>query len=551
MICKPELLVTGHFEPIAGADRINAELTRLRNAIQYIHDQTVAGMNAGKDVRTLMREITLPAEYEVGQGYGKVAWDVRAIWENYSGWFHHRSTTELYPVGFDAVSRRRGRIGRRRRARGSGASTPRSRAAHCMPSTLPSWFPAQPDHPGAREVLREAHEKLLADSDELLGKSLAHRTDSEKLMTARVSFDFTGTEALITGGTSGIGHATAVLFRDAGAEVTITGTKPAAADYDVDLSGMAYRQLQITDHDSVDALAQHFTRLDVLVNNAGANFPGGLDESKPDGFEASVALNLTGPYRLTVALYRALKASTATGGASVVNLASMSALRAVPLVPGYGAAKAGVIDVTRNLAVKWAGKGIRVNAVAPGTIDTPMTAPMHIAEELVESELAHIPLRRFGSVGEIAPTVAFLCTEQSRLHQRRGLRRRRRIGLHLKLEGRPWHSHYDRRTYYHTGIVVPDLEAAMARLSALAGYRWITPLTYTLPFRTATGTRELTSTFVYSLQSPHLELIQEVPGQSVDGGAGQLRPSPRILHRRSRRNRTNAGGQRLHLRSHR
>jgi 3-oxoacyl-[acyl-carrier protein] reductase len=230
-------------------------------------------------------------------------------------------------------------------------------------------------------------------------------------MTARVSFDFTGTHALITGGTSGIGHATAVLFRDAGAEVTITGTKPAATDYDADLSGMAYHQLQMADHDSVDALTQNFTRLDVLVNNAGANFPGGLDESKPDGFEASVALNLTGPYRLTVGLYRALRAA---GGASVVNLASMSALRAVPLVPGYGAAKAGVIDVTRNLAVKWAAKGIRVNAVAPGTIDTPMTAPMHIAEELVESELAHIPLRRFGSVGEIAPTVAFLCTEQSR-----------------------------------------------------------------------------------------------------------------------------------------
>ena len=233
-------------------------------------------------------------------------------------------------------------------------------------------------------------------------------------MTARVSFDFAGTEALVTGGTSGIGHATAMLFRDAGARVTITGTRPAATDYDADRSGMAYHQLQITNHESVDGLAQSFTRLDVLVNNAGANFPGGLDESKPDGFEASVALNLTGPYRLTVGLYRALRASSAVGGGSVVNLASMSALRAVPLVPGYGAAKAGVIDVTRNLAVKWAAKGIRVNAVAPGTIDTPMTAPMHIAAELVESELAHIPLRRFGSAGEIAPTVAFLCTEQSR-----------------------------------------------------------------------------------------------------------------------------------------
>ena len=232
-------------------------------------------------------------------------------------------------------------------------------------------------------------------------------------MTARVSFDFTGTTALITGGTSGIGHATAALFREAGARVAVTGTKPAATDYEADLSGMDYHQLQISDPNSVDALAEKFTRLDVLVNNAGANFPGGLDESKPDGFEASVALNLTGPYRLTVGLYRALKASTAAGGASVVNLASMSALRAVPLVPGYGAAKAGIVCITRNLAVKWADRGIRVNAVAPGAIDTPMTAPMHGSAELVESELAHIPLRRFGSVGEIAPTIAFLCTEQS------------------------------------------------------------------------------------------------------------------------------------------
>jgi Glyoxalase/Bleomycin resistance protein/Dioxygenase superfamily len=77
--------------------------------------------------------------------------------------------------------------------------------------------------------------------------------------------------------------------------------------------------------------------------------------------------------------------------------------------------------------------------------------------------------------------------------------------------------------FYHTGIIVPDLDAAMARLSALAGYRWITPLTYTLPFRTTTGTHELSSTFVYSLESPHLELIKEVsaspwaaaPGNSI------------------------------------
>jgi hypothetical protein len=68
------------------------------------------------------------------------------------------------------------------------------------------------------------------------------------------------------------------------------------------------------------------------------------------------------------------------------------------------------------------------------------------------------------------------------------------------------------KDFYHTGIVVPDLDAAMARLTALAGYRWITPLSYTLPFRTTAGVRELTSTIVYSVQSPHIELVQEVPG---------------------------------------
>jgi Glyoxalase/Bleomycin resistance protein/Dioxygenase superfamily len=74
--------------------------------------------------------------------------------------------------------------------------------------------------------------------------------------------------------------------------------------------------------------------------------------------------------------------------------------------------------------------------------------------------------------------------------------------------------------FYHTGIVVPDLDAAKARLSALAGYRWINPLTYTLPFRTATGTRELTSTVVYSLQSPHVELLEEVPGSPWTAAPG-------------------------------
>jgi alkyl sulfatase BDS1-like metallo-beta-lactamase superfamily hydrolase len=95
---EPELLLTGHHGPVVGKDLIREELTRIGDAVQHVHDETVRGMNHGKDIHTLMREIALPPELEIGQGYGKVSWSVRAIWENYAGWFHHSSTTELYAV---------------------------------------------------------------------------------------------------------------------------------------------------------------------------------------------------------------------------------------------------------------------------------------------------------------------------------------------------------------------------------------------------------------------------------------------------------------------
>ena len=99
---NPKQLLVGHHGPVDGRDLIAEELARLRAAVLHVHDRVVDGMNSGVDVATLMREIDLPDEFEVGQGYGKVAWLVRAIWENYVGWFHHQSTTELY--GVPAVS---------------------------------------------------------------------------------------------------------------------------------------------------------------------------------------------------------------------------------------------------------------------------------------------------------------------------------------------------------------------------------------------------------------------------------------------------------------
>jgi len=161
---QPQVLITGHFDPIVGAARIDAELTRLRDAVAYVHDRTVAGMNAGTDVRTLMTEIELPEHLQVGQGYGKVAWDVRAIWENYSGWFHHQSTTELYPVAPESVGPDLVEL--------AGAEAVVARAGEHLTAGRPLQaihlaeivHHTDPQHPDARAVLKAAHEALLAGS---------------------------------------------------------------------------------------------------------------------------------------------------------------------------------------------------------------------------------------------------------------------------------------------------------------------------------------------------------------------------------------------------
>lgn len=100
---EPDVLITGHGEPIRGAEQIRRSLTQLRDATEYLRNRTIEGMNAGVGLFELMGQITLPPELDIPQGHGKVPWIVRAIWEENAGWFRYESTTELYDVPIAAV----------------------------------------------------------------------------------------------------------------------------------------------------------------------------------------------------------------------------------------------------------------------------------------------------------------------------------------------------------------------------------------------------------------------------------------------------------------
>jgi NAD(P)-dependent dehydrogenase (short-subunit alcohol dehydrogenase family) len=226
-------------------------------------------------------------------------------------------------------------------------------------------------------------------------------------------FDFSGARVLVTGGSNGIGLGIANAFADAGAHVTITGTKPGARDYAHDLARFAYAPLEVRDKAAIARVAGSLGGLDVLVNNAGANFPFQPSEWDPDVFEDSVRVNLFSAWRMSLACKPMLCASALAGGGSVINLASMASFRAVPIVPGYGSAKAGIVALTRNLAVQWARENVRVNAVAPGLTDSNMTTPMKSFPEIEAAEMAKIPMGRRGQPEEIAPAVLFLASAQA------------------------------------------------------------------------------------------------------------------------------------------
>lgn len=223
-----------------------------------------------------------------------------------------------------------------------------------------------------------------------------------------IRYDYGGAQVLVTGGTSGIGLAIAQAYRDAGAEVTITGTRDGAEEYDGDLAGLRYRTLRLEDRAALDTLPRTLDRLDILVNNAGAVWPGGWPEDEPDGFEAALQINLGAAFRLAAGCRSLLAHSPWPGGASVMGIASMASYFGLPVVPGYGAAKAGLVQMTKTLAMGWAAEGIRVNAVAPGLTQSRMTA-RHVGDaDMLAATLVRTPLQRVAQPGDIAGVVLFL-----------------------------------------------------------------------------------------------------------------------------------------------
>ncbi len=223
----------------------------------------------------------------------------------------------------------------------------------------------------------------------------------------RSHFDFSGTEVLVVGASrAGIGAAIARAFQQAGARVAITGAEPEPADEDK--GRFHYVQLDVTDGAAVQALADATPRLDVLVNCAAITARG--EEMAPTFFQHVVDVNLHGTFRTAEAFHARLKAS----GGVLINIASMYATFGSPRNPAYGASKAAVVQLTKSLAIAWAGDGIRVNAVSPGFIVTQQSARSRTDPAHVAAVSLRTPMGRWGQPDDIAGPVLFLASDAAR-----------------------------------------------------------------------------------------------------------------------------------------
>lgn len=224
--------------------------------------------------------------------------------------------------------------------------------------------------------------------------------------SALPDFSVAGKHVLITGGTGGIGGAFAKAFTAHGATATVTDVKAPSGDLP---KGVDFVQLDVRDDAACAALPQKIKKLDVLIHCAGR-----LDreaEWKIDGFKDIVDIHLFGAMRLATAFRPHLKASQGC----IINIGSVYSFFGAPHIPAYTAAKTAIVGLTRSLAHGFAEDGIRVNAIAPGWINTEISRRGRENPEFNAKVMARLPNKRWAEPMELAGTALFLASAAGRL----------------------------------------------------------------------------------------------------------------------------------------
>lgn len=226
-------------------------------------------------------------------------------------------------------------------------------------------------------------------------------------MHAALSFDLADQVAIVTGGTRGLGRAVAEALSAAGCAVTVCGRNRPESLTD----GIEFRQADVRDPEQakmlVEAVVSKRGRIDTLVNNAGGSPPVDAATASPRFVDAILKLNLVGPFFMSQAVYPFM--AKARSG-SIINIASVSGVRPSPGTAIYGAAKAGLLNLTQSLAQEWGPDGIRVNAIVAGLMTTENAEATYGDSAKQDAVGRSMPLQRMGTGDDLAGAVLYLCS---------------------------------------------------------------------------------------------------------------------------------------------